>query len=412
MSTDLDAWLYGTHVAQIAGTSARPDLTWTGAALQRWGHGSAVVSGLLPLSARGPEPAAVRAWLRGLLPEGRARLRLAMRADVEPDDVLGFLGAYGRDTAGALVLVPAGTDPAQPDTAPEELTHEEIGHLLDQAAETGAADQLTSLGGLETKVALTRIPPGWGSPTPRFPSTHIVKLSRPPQSRSADLIDTECAALDLARRCGVGAGEAWLADFAGRRAIVVRRYDRLTGSDGTISRIHQEDTAQLLGLDTTDPERKFQYGRALPSLGAIAERLDRMGVELADLAALTTFTVAIGDTDAHAKNISVVHDPNGTHRLAPAYDVAFHTHHGHAEQRFAMDVAGRRGTAEVTGSDLVTEAMSWGLSRRRAHRAVEATLERLATCLNEIDRDAHPGVGESAWVSVEQRVARLRDDLV
>ena len=412
MSTDLDAWLYGTHVAQIAGTSIRPDLTWTGEALQRWGHGSAVVSGLLPLSARNPATAAVRAWLRGLLPEGRARLRLAMRAGIDPDDVLGFLGVHGRDTAGALVLVPAGADPTLPDTAPAELTDEEIGHLLDQAAETGAADQLTSLGGLETKVALTRIPQGWGSPTPRFPSTHIVKLSRPPQSRSADLIDTECAALDLARRCGVGAGEAWLADFAGRRTIVVRRYDRLIGADDTISRIHQEDTAQLLGLDTTDPERKFQYGRALPSLAAIAERLDRMGVELADLVGRMTFTVAIGDTDAHAKNISVMHTRDGTHQLAPAYDVAFHTHHAHAEQRFAMDIAGRRGTAEVSGSDLVTEATSWGLSPRRAHRVVEATLERLTTALIEIDRDAHPGVGESAWVSVAERLARLRDDLI
>ena len=261
-------------------------------------------------------------------------------------------------------------------------------------------------------MALTRIPPGWGSPTPRFPSTHIVKLSRPPQSRSADLIDTECAALDLARRCGVGAGEAWLADFAGRRTIVVRRYDRLIGADDTISRIHQEDTAQLLGLDTTDPERKFQYGRALPSLAAIAERLDRMGVELADLVGRMAFTVAIGDTDAHAKNISVMHTRDGTHQLAPAYDVAFHTHHAHAEQRFAMDIAGRRGTAEVSGSDLVTEATSWGLSPRRAHRVVAATLERLTTALIEIDRDAHPGVGESAWVSVAERLARLRDDLV
>jgi hypothetical protein len=42
---------------------------------------------------------------------------------------------------------------------------------------------------------------------------------------------------------------------------------------------------------------------------------------------------------------------------------------------------------------------------------VVQALERLATSLNEIDRAAHPGVGERAWPSVEERVTQLPDDL-
>ena len=40
--------------------------------------------------------------------------------------------------------------------------------------------------------------------------------------------------------------------------------------------------------------------------------------------ALTTFNLAIGNTDAHARNASVLHDETGGVRLASAYDVAMH----------------------------------------------------------------------------------------
>lgn len=49
----LDAWLYGTLVAHIErDRDDRVRLRFTDDALDRWGHGSAVLSGLLPLSDR------------------------------------------------------------------------------------------------------------------------------------------------------------------------------------------------------------------------------------------------------------------------------------------------------------------------------------------------------------------------
>ncbi len=408
----LDAWLYGDLVAHIRNDSqGRVRLEFTADALHRWGHGSAVVSGLLPLSERAPAPALARAWLLGLLPEGRTRARLAERAGVDPDDPVAFLSIYGRDTAGALILVPTGENPDADTSVPRAVDDDEIGAMLDEAAVQGAADQLTSLGGLETKIVLTATDRGFARPTAQAPSTHILKLSRPTESLAADLIDTENASLDLARRIGVSTVDAHLRTFAGRRTIVVRRYDRAPRPDGTVARIHQEDTAQLLGLDTRDPARKFQYGKALPSLAAIAARLDRMGVDTAELLAQTTFALAVGDTDAHAKNISVVHDADGTHRLAPAYDIAMHTHHTHAERRFAMDVVGERDTARLSSGDLLRESGTWGVPPRRAARVVESTLVGLRDALGAIDRDAHPGVGSLAWETVHGRVDRLLDGL-
>ena len=411
--TVLDAWLYGVHVAVVRSAGAgRAVVEYTEQARERWGVGSSVVSVQMPLSAKPPASVVATTWLRGLLPEGRARTRLAERAGVDPDDVLAFLAHYGRDTAGALVLVPQGDDPDQPDRPLVDLTDGQIAGLLAQAEQAGAADQVSSLAGLETKIVLTRTATGWSMPTPRAPSTHIVKLSRPAGSRTADLIDTEVAALALARSAGVGDVEAHLETFGGARTIVVRRYDRVAESGiGVVRRLHQEDTAQMLGLNTNDPIRKFQYGARLPSLSAIAARLTSIGVPLEGLLALTTFNVAIGNVDAHAKNISVLHLPDGRHRLAPAYDVAMHLHQGTGEERFAMDVSGVRNMNALGAPQLVTEAVGWRMPRRRALGVVADTVERLDEGLRALDRGAYPGVSDAAWQVVAGRVATLRDEL-
>ncbi|MEZ0449979.1 HipA domain-containing protein [Cellulomonas sp. ICMP 17802] len=409
MSGDLDVWLYGTPVARLGAIDpARPRLTFTPEALSRWGLNSAVVSGLLPLARTAPAPARVRVWLDGLLPEGRARSRQADLAGVDPDDPVAFLRAYGRDTTGALVLVEAGTSPASDDAPARDLTDDEIGALLGEAARDGAADQITSITGLEAKIALTRTATGWARPAGGRPSTHIVKLGRPAGSTAHDLIDTEHAALALARRTGLGTVESELRTFGGRRAIVVRRYDRLPGAAGSVDRLHQEDAAQLLGLDTRDPDRKFQRGRALPSLREIAARLLVLGIDPRSLLALTTFNLAIGNVDAHAKNISVLHRADGTHALAPAYDVAFHTHHTGSRVPFAMDVRGQRDVDAIDAEALVAEGRSWSLSGTQAARTVSETLGRLDAALDALDPAAHAGVGADAWSTVRDRVARLR----
>lgn len=413
MTRVLDAWLYGTRVARVeAETSDRVSMTYTDQALQRWGENASVVSGLLPLSARPPHPARVQAWLRGLLPEGRARLHLALRAGVDPDDVVGFLATYGRDTAGALVLVPSGEDPIGTGDL-VEIDDERIGELLDAARVQGAADQVTSLGGLETKIVLVRTGRGWSEPTGSTPSTHLVKLARPQNSPTADLIDTEAAALALARAVGLTTIDAEIHDFAGRRAIVVSRYDRRsvqgeTGTAGAVERIHQEDGAQLLGLETTDPERKFQWGRSLPSLRALALKLIAMGEPRPrGLLALTTFNLALGNPDAHAKNLSVVHLTDGSTHLAPAYDIAMNLHHDHVAPTFAMDVRGKRDMLGLTSEDLIAEGRSWGLSAGDAATAVSQTLTGVDGALAAIAHDQYPGVSDEAWLTVRRRTQTL-----
>ncbi|MFC8923301.1 type II toxin-antitoxin system HipA family toxin [Cellulosimicrobium sp. NPDC057127] len=416
---ELDLWLYGTHTARLTRRrDDRVDLTWTDDAYERWGVGARTLSHLLPMEpGEPPHPARATAWLDGLMPEGRTRDQMAMEAAVDPEDHLSFFTAYAGDTIGAVELHPPGRPEPRPAPA-ERLDDAGVAALLREGGArsggVGRSERLTSsLPGMEPKITLLHDDNGWARPHGSAPTTHILKVARPSDSPTADLVNTEAAALDLARRIGLTTIDAHVTEFDGERAIVVSRYDRVPDPhDPTATaRLHQEDTAQALGINTRDPERKFQHGRRFPSLTAIARTLRDDGTRPDPLLALTTFNLAVGNTDAHAKNISLLRHADGTVRLAPAYDVSMHLHHAHASRVFAMDVAGERDMDTLTGEHLVAEGASWGLPRRRAHRVVSQTLEALADALGAVDRSAHPGVDRHAWRTVEQRAQGLRRSL-
>jgi serine/threonine-protein kinase HipA len=224
---------------------------------------------------------------------------------------------------------------------------------------------------------------------------------------SSHVVHTEVASLDLARELGLTEVAAELIDFGGQLAIVVSRYDRSVDREGRIQRIHQEDGAQALGINTDDPNRKFQYSRNLPSFQKLAEVLRAGGSEPDKLLALTTFNLAIGNTDAHAKNISFIRYPDGDASLAPAYDIAMHLHHTSANRTFAMDVNGKSIIDSITVDDLLAEAGHWPMPKRRALLTVAKTLNNLWAALTTLDHNRYPGVPEAAFNVVEERTRAL-----
>jgi len=122
---------------------------------------------------------------------------------------------------------------------------------------------------------------------------------------------------------------------------------------------------------------------------------------------LTTFNLAIGNTDAHAKNISLLRHPDGGAVLAPAYDVAMHLHHPTANRAFAMDVNGKNAIDSIGAIDLIDEALAWPLPRRRAVSAIGDTLRQLAEALDSVQTSAYPGVPDQAWEIVRKRIRQL-----
>jgi serine/threonine-protein kinase HipA len=99
--------------------------------------------------------------------------------------------------------------------------------------------------------------------------------------------------------------------------------------------------------------------------------------ELVRLLERVTFTVVIGDADAHGKNISLLHPTPEHVALAPLYDTVPTALWPQLRPTAAMHVNGLTQIADVTADDLLREARQWGLGPRLAHNTLKAVSERL-----------------------------------
>ena len=169
--------------------------------------------------------------------------------------------------------------------------------------------------------------------------------------------------------CGLPVPEAELLDVAGLPVLAVKRYDRQDAPAGDIPvRVHQEDGCQATA---TPPGLKYQE-QGGPALRYLADVIRNFGDprDVTSLLRRTTFNMAVGNADAHAKNVSILHEPDGPAvRLAPLYDVLSTIAlelTGNAGQPMRADthlsqrVGGQADIRKVTAASLIDEAATWG----------------------------------------------------
>jgi serine/threonine-protein kinase HipA len=397
----LVAWLYDTPVAGlIRGPEFRIRLEWRPEGIQRWGLGSPVLSVGLPIGApAGPRDLRGLDFFENILPEGPALERMAALAGVRSVDTYGILAAFGRDCAGAIMVLPAGDQPGgtggsgySPMT-PGDL--ERVISALD-VAPLGAAPERgfrPSLAGYQRKALLGRAGDGtWQLPYGDAPSTWILKPDGP-----HPMAANEATCLRLAAACGLPVPETELLDVAGLPVLAVKRYDRQDAPAGDIpARVHQEDGCQATGMP---PGLKYedQGGPALRDLaGVIRDFGDPRDVT--SLLRRTTFNMAVGNADAHAKNFSFLHEPGASAvRLTPLYDVLstialeLTDRAGQpiqADTHLGQRVGGQADIRKVTAADLIDEAASWGIRRRAASAVVAETLDQVLAAIPATPGDA------------------------
>jgi serine/threonine-protein kinase HipA len=416
---ELEVWLHGTRVGLLREARTRKlELHYTDEALERWAFGDAVVSVALPLTpARRHPPAKVAAFLEGLLPEGEARTTLEDRYHVVRGDTLGLLRAIGRECAGAVVIQPFGDPPpSRSHPVPSPISETEVVKgLRDLASRPLGDDDVVrlSLAGQHDKLLLTKTDDGaWARPIGAIPSTHILKPEAP---GLPGFVNNELLCLRLARLLELTTVEAELLDADGEPVLVVSRYDRVAAPDGQISRLHQEDLCQATSTPTS---AKYQADGG-PSLAGVAAILDRWAgsvEQLDQLVRVMTFNVVVGNADAHAKNISLLHHhPRGV-ELAPLYDVASTICSPTIVDRagnvrnvstdLAMTVNGVIDINTVTRDDLVAEASRWNYAASRARDVVDALLARFPRALADA-ADRTPGVANPQIELIAERIVAL-----
>lgn len=363
----LGVWLEDLHVAEIEQRGVFDlRLRYTPEALERWPANSPIVSCSLPLGRR-PLPALP--FCAGLLPEGRALQELAHRAGVATNDTFGLLARYGRDVAGALIISAEEPEPRRHGVAPfDERSLADAVDALDEHPLGVDDESELSLAGLQDKLLLVRTPDGqWGRPLHGRPSTHILKRD---DARFPGLVAAEGACLRLAAALGLTSVDVELAEIGEHRCLIVSRFDR-AGSGADVTRLHQEDLCQAMGVNPAHARGRIKYedagGPSLRDLAALLDRHARDGAgELDALVRAVTFTVLIGNADAHGKNIALLHDTPETITLAPLYDTVPTALWPKLRTRAAMTVRGRDRLADVTVDDIVAEAASWPHPQARA----------------------------------------------
>ena len=78
------------------------------------------------------------------------------------------------------------------------------------------------------------------------------------------------------------------------------------------------------------------------------------------------FTVAIGNADAHGKNIALLHVAPGEIALAPLYDTVPTALWPRLRTDAAMFVGGRTDLRQISLDDVAAEARAWSLDSGRA----------------------------------------------
>ena len=382
MSDRLQVWLDGLTVAGIERqrrNDTRLRLRYTDEALARWPRNTPLVSCSLPLSDR---PAHALAFLAGLLPEGVALAALAARARTSVTDTFGLLDRYGRDIAGALVISRETPDESRfgLERYDDEGLADEVG-LLDENPLGVHDDSELSLAGLQNKLLLVKEGDGWARPLRGRPSTHILKAE---DRRFPGLAQAEHDCLSLARAAGLTSVDSELRVLGGIPCLITERYDRSVSRDGAVARIHQEDLCQATGTDGTANRGRAKYqrrGGGGPGLRDAARLLDAYAedavAELTRLISAVAFTVAIGNADAHAKNLSLLHDTPATIRVAPLYDTVPTVLWPALSDESAMSINGRFPLGHLTLADITAEAVSWPFDGDTAEHAAVETIERV-----------------------------------
>jgi serine/threonine-protein kinase HipA len=277
------------------------------------GSGQPLLSTSLPVR---PEPfsgPASRAYVEGLLPEGRARERAAVSVGVDPGDSFGLVAASGRDCCGAVVFLPEGEDPRA--DGGRWLGEEQLAGLLAGHPGAGPAPSY-SLGGARHKLALIRAGGGgrWALPSAAEPSTHVVK---PESGEFPGLLRNELFCMELARSVGLPVAQAALEEIGGRPCLVSRRFDR----EGA-ARVHKEDFCQALGFPPPGGalDEEERRGPGFAEAAGLLRAVDREDA-ISLLVSVAFFNYVVGNGDAHGCNYGLLHEEGGT-RLAPFCDLS------------------------------------------------------------------------------------------
>ena len=387
------------------------------------------ISRSLPLRAERYVGQPVIAVFENLLPDSDdIRRRVAERVGAEGVDAYSLLARIGRDCVGALQFLAEGEEPGDSRVLTgEPLSDAQIAAMLKDLGRTplgirAERDFRISVAGAQEKTALLFHDGQWVEPTGTTPTTHILKPAIGTLPNGMDLTDSvenEHFCLRLMAAFGLPVARTEITTFAGTKALVIERFDRLRARDGRLIRLPQEDCCQALSVP---PTRKYQSegGPGIVEICGLLQGSDEPQRDRANFLKATVLFWLIGATDGHAKNFSIALMPGGRFTMTPLYDVLTVQPSLDAGQLQTKDMklAMRAGksrhykVSEIQGRHFVETGLAAGFSREQVARIFTDIHARAEQAFAAVLADMPAGFPEALFAFVkqgfEQRILRLR----
>lgn len=300
-----------------------------------------------------PEEGFAHRFFANLLPEGGAREQIVRDLKISNAD-FDLLRAIGGECAGALSLLRTEQVPST-DYKYQKLSDEELANLVKRKGQPstwkGNDRPRLSLAGAQSKCPVLFRNGEYFLPQNESPSTHILKFEI---TDYRHLPAYETFTTYLAASIGLEVVEISLQyatktnDKNQEPYARILRYDRAINDEGQIVRYHQEDFCQALGYGH---ERKYQEhgGATFAECYNLLSDVSTNPAEDCDrLLRWQIFNVLAGNSDGHAKNLSLLYYPGRVVRLAPLYDLICTRAIERIDENLAFSVGGERNPSLVS----------------------------------------------------------------
>ena len=297
-----------------------------------------------------PEDALAHRFFANLLPEGRVRENIVRDLKI-PDSDFDLLRAIGGECAGALSILPDDREPAI-DTTYRELTAEAFRDLILRKGQIYTGPHAgtiahefprLSLAGAQEKCPVLLRDSQFFLPQGEAPSSHILKFAIT-DYRHVPAYETVLT--DLARRIELHTAVVEFhylyVNEQAHDYLVIERYDREPAAGGEIRRLHQEDFCQALGIGR---ERKYETSGGVDfteCFRLLREVSSEPALDAEQLLRWQIFNYLAGNSDGHAKNLSLLYYKDGTIRLAPFYDLVCTRAIERIDPKLALAVGGEQ----------------------------------------------------------------------
>lgn len=391
----VELWLDGKHVATVEFLSGKVS-QWS--YTDEWIKNGFELSPALDFSTE-VKASSAEAYLENLFPEGEVFDSLVEIIGVSKGNHFSILKSLGKETSGCLMFLSPGEKPDLIEPSIRIIGADEFERRVAKSDDLPVTfwdgRVRLSVAGLQRKINVVYAKQGEiiGLPEGSYSSTHIIKFEKNSQE---NLVLNEKLTLETARRLGIPVCNTEILSIADRRLLLVERFDRSVSEENkvavktkmpiagvkpeeelrvlesnyshgvmdlpSVKRVHIIDGCQALGLRS-----ELKYER---HLGDGAEvRHSRLGVSFEDLGALSAlcvdpkaarisilrwgiFNLAVGNFDAHGKNISFTLSEKGLD-LAPFYDlVSIESLGGKFKDTFAMGYGDNFGETPFEWGDL------------------------------------------------------------